>query len=186
MTGMDLLWLPILLSSVLVFLVSWLIHTVLGWHKNDQRQIPDQDRVQDALRPFAIAPGEYMLPRANSMKEMCTPEFTEKLKKGPVALMTVFPNQTFSMGKSLVLWFLYCVVVSIFAAYIAGRAVPAGEPYLNVFRFAGCTAFIGYSLALWQALIWYGRALSTMIKLTIDGLIYGLLTAGVFGWLWPR
>jgi len=24
------------------------------------------------------------------------------------------------------------------------------------------------------------------IKEVVDGLIYGLLTAGTFGWLWPR
>jgi hypothetical protein len=55
-----------------------------------------------------------------------------------------------------------------------------------VFRFAGTTAFIGYSVALWQMSIWYRRAWSTTIKATVDGLIYALLTAGVFGWLWPR
>jgi hypothetical protein len=55
-----------------------------------------------------------------------------------------------------------------------------------VFRFAGCTAFIGYCLALWQMAIWYKRSCSISIKYTVDGLIYGLLTAGVFGWLWPR
>jgi hypothetical protein len=78
------------------------------------------------------------------------------------------------------------VVVEIFAAYIAGRALSAGAPYLHVFRFAGATAFVGYSLALWQMSIWYRRAWSSTIKATVDGLIYALLTGGVFGWLWPR
>jgi hypothetical protein len=90
------------------------------------------------------------------------------------------------MGKSLILWFLYSVVISIFAAYVAGRAVPAGTDYLHVFRFAGVTAFLGYSGALWQSSIWYNRSWTTTIKSTIDGLLYGLLTAGTFGWLWPR
>ena len=62
----------------------------------------------------------------------------------------------------------------------------AGESYLHVFRFAGVTAFAGYSLGGWQESIWYQRKLSTTIKNTIDGLIYALFTAGVFGWLWPR
>jgi hypothetical protein len=34
--------------------------------------------------------------------------------------------------------------------------------------------------------IWYSRAWINTIKSTIDGLIYALLTAGTFGWLWPR
>ena len=77
-------------------------------------------------------------------------------------------------------------MVGIFAAYIAGRALPSGSPYLSVFRFAGCTAFVGYGLALWQNTIWYHRSWITTFKSNIDGLIYGLLTAGVFGWLWPK
>jgi hypothetical protein len=57
---------------------------------------------------------------------------------------------------------------------------------LRVFRFVGVTAFIGYTVALRQMSIWYRRAWSTTLKATVDGLIYALLTAGTFGWLWPR
>jgi hypothetical protein len=64
--------------------------------------------------------------------------------------------------------------------------VPAGASYLEVFRFVGATAFASYSLALWQMRIWYHRALRSTITATIDGLLYACLTAGVFGWLWPR
>jgi hypothetical protein len=115
-----------------------------------------------------------------------TPEFKEKLQKGPVVIMTVMPNGGQSMGKSLVLWFVYSVVVAIFSAYITGRALPAGTDYLQVFRFVGATAFLSYSVALWQHSIWYARPWSTTIKSTVDGLIYALVTAGTFGWLWPR
>jgi hypothetical protein len=100
--------------------------------------------------------------------------------------MTVVPNGKVNMGQSLMLWFLYSVVIGIFAGYIAGRALPPGAAYLQVFRFAGATAFLGYSAALWQMSIWYKRSWITTIKSTIDGLIYALFTAGVFGWLWPR
>ncbi len=116
---------------------------------------------------------------------MSSPEFIEKLKKGPVAFMTVMENGPPSMGKSLTLWFLYSIVVGIFAAYIAGRALGPGAHYLAVFRFVGSTAFVGYSLALLQSSIWYHRAWSSTIKSVIDGFVYALLTAGVFGWLWP-
>ena len=108
------------------------------------------------------------------------------MKSGPVLMLTVWPNGPSKMGMSMVLWFLYTAVVGLFAAYIAGRALPIGAPYLHVFRFVGATAFIGYCLALWQMSIWYRRAWGTTIKATVDGLIYALLTAGTFGWLWPR
>jgi hypothetical protein len=117
---------------------------------------------------------------------MRTPEFVEKMNQGPNVVMTVMPNGPYSMGKQLLQWFIYLLVVSLFAAYIAGRALPVGSPYLSVFRFAGATAFVAYSLALWPMSIWYRRSWSTTVKSTIDGLLYGLLTAGMFGWLWPR
>ncbi|KAA0230213.1 hypothetical protein EDS67_08405 [candidate division KSB1 bacterium] len=179
------LWLPILLSAVFVFLVSSVIHMALPWHKGDYSKVPNEDKVMDALRPFAIPPGDYMMPRASSMKDMGSPEFTEKMKKGPVMIFTVVPNGPATMGKSLTLWFLYSVLVGFFAAYLTGRTLAAGADYLEVFRYIGTTAFLGYSLALLQTSIWYRRAWSTTIKSMIDGLIYALVTAGVFGWLWP-
>ena len=186
MTALHSLWLPILVSSMLVLVASSVIHMFLPWHKSDYRKVPDQDKVMEALRPFGIPPGDYMLPRPSSMQEMRSPEYLDKLKNGPVMILTVLPNGMMSMARSMTLWFLYLVVVSVFAAYVAGRALPVGARYLSVFRFAGATAFIGYSVALWQMSIWYRRAWSTTFKATIDGLLFALLTAGTFGWLWPR
>ena len=99
--------------------------------------------------------------------------------------MTVFPNGPFAMGRSLVLWFVYSVIVGIFAAYVAGQALPAGAHYLKVFQFVGVTAFACYTVAGWQASIWYRRSWFTTAKNTFDGLLYALVTAGFFGWLWP-
>jgi hypothetical protein len=139
----------------------------------------------EALRKIGVPPGDYVVPCAGNPKEMKNPEFIEKMTKGPVAFITVIPSGPPSMGKSLALWFLYCVVVGIFAAYIASRALEPGARYLSVFRFAGCTAFIGHAIALWQNTIWYRRAWSSTLKSTFDALVYALLTAGTFGWLWP-
>jgi len=180
------LWMPILLSAVIVFVASSIIHMVLPYHRSDYGKVPAQDDVLDALRKFSIPPGDYLLPRANSMKDMQDPAFVEKMKKGPVLFMTVFPPGSFGMGPQLLQWFVYCLVVGVFAAYLTGRAVGPATPYLAVFRFAGTTAFVGYALALWQNSIWYRRAWSTTLKQTFDSLVYALLTGGTFGWLWPR
>ncbi len=186
MTGLFTLWLPILLSAVLVFVVSSLIHMMTPWHKSDYPKLPNEDRVMDALRPFAIPPGDYVMPRASSSAEMRTPAFAEKMKRGPVMMLTVWPSGPASVKNSLILWFLYSIVVGCFAGYVAGRALPSGAAFLQVFRFAGVTAFVGYALALWQMSIWYHRAWTTTIKGTVDGVIYAVLTAALFGWLWPR
>lgn len=186
MTNLASFWLPILLSALAVFIASSIIHMALPWHRGDYGQVPQETQVMDSLRPFAIAPGDYMLPRAGSMAQMKTPEFQDKLKKGPVMIWTVMSNGPFSMNRSLALWFAYCAVVGLFAAYVACGTLPAGAPYLKVFRITGTVAFVGYTLALWQMSIWYHRSWATTIKATIDGLIYAALTAGVFGWLWPK
>jgi len=179
------LWLPIILSAVIVFVVSSIIHMVLRYHHTDFSKVPKEEETMEALRKIGIPPGDYLLPYAGSNQERGTPEFQEKLNKGPAAFLTVLESGQSSMVKSLVLWFLYSIVVGIFAAYITSRALGPGAEYLSVFRFAGCTAFIGYALALWQNSIWFKRAWSATLKSTFDGLIYGLMTAGTFGWLWP-
>jgi nucleoside recognition membrane protein YjiH len=120
------------------------------------------------------------------MKEMKAPETQEKFKRGPVGALIIMPGGTPNMAKYLLQWFIYCVVVSIFAAYLTGRTRLPGTQYLEVFRVAGCSAFLGYSLALVQNAIWRGETWGVTVKHVIDGLIYGLLTGGTFGWLWPR
>lgn len=186
MVPLTSLWMPILVSALIVFVASSVIHMVLPYHRSDLRKLPKEDEVMEALRRFKIPPGDYTMPCAGSMEAMKKPEFIDKMKAGPVALITVVPSGPPSMSSNLVQWFLYAVVVGVFAAYITGRALGSGANYLQVFRFAGCTAFLGYSLALLQNSIWYKRNWGTTIKSMLDGLVYGLLTAGTFGWLWPR
>lgn len=185
MTALSALWLPILLSAVIVFAVSSLFHTMAPWHKGDYPRLPNQDKVRDALRPLALPPGDYLVPRPENPAEMRTPEFAQKLSEGPNVILTVMPNGPWPVGRQLASWFLYCVGVGFFAAYLASRALAPGAAYLSVFRFVGAAAFSAYVIALWQMSIWYGRSWSATIKATGDGLVYALLTAGTFGWLWP-
>ena len=186
MTSLTALWLPILLSAVLVFIASSVIHMATPWHKRDYLGVPEEDRVIAALRPLSIPPGDYMLPKPGSMEEMRSAEFADKRKQGPVLVMTVLPNGVMAMGGLLVQWFVYLLVVALFAGYIASRALPPGADYLAVFRFAGATAFLGLALALWQMTIWYRRSIGTTVRSTIDGLVYAGIIGGTFGWLWPR
>ena len=186
MTDLSALWIPILLSAVLVFVVSSIIHMTTPWHKNDYPKMANEDQVRDALRPFAIPPGDYMVPGCSSMDEMKSPEFAEKLPQGPVLIATMMPNGMMSMGKSLGMWFLYSVVVGLFAAYVAGRALPMGVPYMRVFQIVSVTAFLGYAGALCQMSIWYHRSWEATLRSVVDGALYALVTAGCMAWLWPR
>ena len=180
------LMIPILISAVFVFLASWLIHMLLPYHRSDFKAAPSESELMDAIRKLNLPPGDYMVPHGGGPEGMRNPAFIEKLKKGPVLTMTVMQSGPPNMGSNLAQWFVYCVAVSLIAAYVAGAALGPGAHYLQVFRFAGCTAFVGYSVAMWQDSIWYKRKWSTTIKNTFDGLIYGCLTAGTLGWLWPK
>jgi ABC-type spermidine/putrescine transport system permease subunit II len=186
MVSIPSLWLPILLSAVAVFVASSIIHMVLGYHAADYKKLPAEDDFMAAVRKLDIPPGDYLVPCPGSAKAMKDPAFMEKFKAGPRAMMTVMPGGEMNMGPQFIQWFLYSVVVGVTAAYISGRALGPGAHYLKVFRFAGATSFFGYSLALWPMSIWYKKAWGTTLRGTLDGLIYGLLTAGFFGWLWPR
>lgn len=186
MVAIPSLWLPILLSSVFIFLVSFVIHTVLTYHYSDFKKLPDEDRTMDLLRGLSIPAGEYMAPHAGSPSNMRSPEFQAKVDKGPGFALTLWGSGRPSMGKSLALWFVFSLVIGVFAAYMAGRALGPGAPYLSVFRFAGFTAFACYCVAGWQESIWFQRSWARTFKNTIDGLIYGLVTGGTFGWLWPQ
>lgn len=180
------LWLPILVAAIAVFVVSSVIHMLLTYHRDDYRRIEAEDAVMNALRPFNIPPGDYVLPYAGTARRMSEPDFIEKRTRGPVALMTVVPAGKPAMTGSLVQWFVYCIVVGVFAAYLTGHIVAAGANYATVFRFAGTVAFCGYGLALLQNSIWYKRNWAATLKSVFDAAVYALVTAGVFGWLWPR
>jgi hypothetical protein len=185
MTGMHALWIPMLLSTVFIFVASTIIHMFSPWHKNDYPRIPREDEVRDALRPLAIPPGDYMVPRPMGMSEMKSPEFLAKMNDGPVFVVTVRPNGMGSMARPLILWLIYILVVSHFAAFVAGRALPLGAPADRIRLFTGVTSFLGYSAGLWQMSIWYHRSSLTSLKSTVDGVIYAAITAFTFAWLWP-
>lgn len=185
MVSLVSLWLPILVSAVFVFIVSSIIHMFLPYHRSDFKKVPSEDDVMDSLRKFDIPPGDYVLPCPGSAEAMKSDEYKEKTTKGPVGFFTIVPSGPPRMGASLAMWFAYSIIVSVFAGYIAGRALGPDAYYLTVFRFVGTTAFVGYSLALMQNSIWYKRNWCATLKSMFDGLVYALATAGVFGWLWP-
>lgn len=179
------LWLPIVVATVLVFVASNLVWTVLPFHKGDSRRLPDEAATLDVLAKQGLAPGQYVFPWAGSMAEMKDPAHLKKLE-GPVGVLTIRPSGPVRMGKFLGCWALYCMVIGVFVAYLAGRTLDPGAHYLAVFRVAGTAAFLGYSGAQVPAAIWWGKPWGNAFREIGDGLVYALLTAGAFGWLWPR
>ena len=185
MVSLTALCLPIVVSAVIVFVASSIMHMLLPYHHSDYQKLPDEDKVMAALRAAGVTRGLYNFPHCTH-KDMKSPATVEKFKQGPVGIMTVIPSGPPAMPKYLILWFVYCLVIGFFVAYITGRTVAFGSPYPAVFRVAGTVAFMSYGLGHLSNGIWKGQPWSVTIKEVIDGLVYGLLTAGTFGWLWPR
>ena len=185
MVSLTSLWLPIVVSAVIVFVGSSIMHMVLKYHESDYKKIPDEENVAGAIRNASLSPGVYMFPSCNH-KDMKSPETQEKFKRGPVGVLTIMPSGMPNMGKYLGLWFANCLLFSFFAAYVAAHTLHAGDHYLAVFRVVGTVAFMAYGLSRFTDSIWKAVPWSTTIKMMVDGLIYACLTAGTFGWLWPK
>jgi Flp pilus assembly protein TadB len=184
MVSLGSLWLPVLLSTVFVFAASAIIHMVLKYHNRDYTRLSNEDAVRAALR--GSDPAQYIIPYCSEMKAMESPEMKQKYTEGPVAVLNVMRSGVPSMGKSLTQWFMFSLVVSLFIAYVAAHAIPVGAPYLHVFRVVGAVGFLAYAASQVQQSIWWGKPWRNTWKDVFDGLVYGLVTAGTFGWLWPR
>lgn len=180
------LWMPILAAAIFVFVLSSILHMVFKYHHSDYRPLPNEADTLAQLRSLGLTAGLYNFPYCAEPKEMGNPEMVKKYTEGPVGLMTVLPSGPPAMGKYLGLWFAYTVLVGIFVAYIAGRTLAPGAHYLAVFRFTGTVAFMAYGVGNIVNSIWKGQPWSATLKEVADGLLYSLMTAGAFGWLWPR
>jgi hypothetical protein len=178
------LWLPILVSAVVVFLASNVMHMLLKfWHYPDYKRTDDDKPFVEGSR--GLKPGMYMFPRFDY--KTATPEEHAAWAAGPSGIMYIRNPAKFSFGKTLTLWFLYCIVAGIFTAYISHETMPVGTAFRQVLQVAGATATIFWAFGTnFSDVIWYGKPWPAAIKYAIDGLIYGLLTGAVFAWLWPR
>ncbi|HNP37723.1 MAG TPA: hypothetical protein PKK10_17920 [Woeseiaceae bacterium] len=179
--GIAELWMPILVSSIIVFVMSALVWMVLPWHKSDFKKAANEDALRAALKGAGV--GYYMLPYCTSTAELKDEALAQKYVEGPQAFITVVPNGMPKMGAKLLLSFFYYVGVGILCAYMLSRTIVADAPYLEIFRVVGTTAFIAHGVAFVQDSIWFGRPWSLTTKNLLDALIYGALTGGTFGWL---
>ena len=177
---------PILVASVIVFIASSIIHMVTPFHKGDLKRVPNEDGVMSALRNFNLAPGDYAMPLPSSMAAMGSPEFQAKMAAGPVVMMTVRPSGKHNMTTNLVQWFVYSVRgVAVCRLRrgrraAAGRRLPQGVPDRRLrgvhrLRHGACS----------RRRFGAERTGGQRCAAVADGLLYGLLTGGTFGWLWP-
>jgi hypothetical protein len=180
------LWLPILVAAIAVFAASSLVHMVLRWHATDYRRLPNEDDVRAVVRAGGAGPGQFFIPYCADPKEMGQPEVVAKFREGPVGLLVLRPVGSPGMGKPLGLWFALNLVVSILAGYLACRTLAAGSSFPQIFRVVSIVTFAAYAGGAVQQAVWMGKPWSSTVKEVGDALIYAIVSALVFGWLWPR
>ncbi len=179
------LWLPVIVSAVVVFVVSAVLHMVLTYHRADHKPLPNEDAIRDVLGKAALSPGMYFTPHCKDHKAMNEPANKAKFEKGPVAIVTVMPSGPPNMGKHLGMWFGLCVAISFTAAYVARHTLAPGADGMLVMRITGTVAFAAYSLSQLDDSIWKGAPMANTLRLVFDGVIYSALTGLVFRMLWP-
>ena len=180
------LWLPILLSAVVVFVISSLIHMVLKWHAGDYNGFANEDAVRAAIRAGNPAPGRYVVPQCKEMKDMASEAMQQKYREGPVAHITLGPSGVPNMGKYLGLWFLWSLIVAAVAAYLAARVYGLGHAHAHgAAKLVGAVTFIGLGFGTVTESIWMGRPWSGSAKYLLDAALYAIGSACVFCWLWP-
>jgi hypothetical protein len=180
------LWLPVLVSAVVVWITSALMHMVMPHHKSDFARLPNEDGVADALRKLSLKPGQYLLPFLTDPKQLKDPAFIKRLEAGPQAAIRIRANTVPSMGPNLIAYFIYCFVVSFITGYIARHTLALTATTHMVFRLTGTVAIAAYALANIPESVWMWRPWSATWKNVADAIVYGLLTAACFALLWPK
>lgn len=180
------LWLPVLVSAVAVWIASAIVWMALPHHKSDFKKLPSEDGISEALRKLSLTPGQYLLPFMGDRNAMKDPAFLKRVEDGPVAMITSRPNGMPAMGKNLILYFGYCVLVSFVTAYVARHTLSVGTSRFDVFHLTGTVAIAAYALAIFPESIWMWRPWPATLKSVCDSIAYGLMTGAIFAWLWPH
>jgi hypothetical protein len=186
MVSLGQLWLPIVLSAVVVFIVSSLLHMVLTYHNADYKPLANEDEVRAVIRKGGATQGQYVIPHCPDMSKMGSPEMVQKFVEGPNGLLILRKAGKPNLGPMLAQWFVYSLLISLAAAVLATHMVSLHAGHSFLFHVIAYIAFIGYAGALPQSAIWRGEPWPATVKAIVDGLIYALVTAETFVLLWPR
>ncbi|MDP1581147.1 MAG: hypothetical protein Q8M02_12780 [Candidatus Didemnitutus sp.] len=186
MNALLALWLPILLSAVVVFVISSLIHMVFKWHAPEYRQLANEDAVRDAIRAGNPTPGQYAIPHCADMKAMGSEPMMKKYQEGPVGFLLLAPNGPCNIGKSLLQWFLMGLGVTVIGAFLATQLFgldPARA--MTAAKLIGAVSFLSFGMGTLCESIWMARPWTSSAKFLLDAALYACGTAAVFYWLWP-
>lgn len=179
------LWLPILLGGVFCWIASALIHMLLKYHNADYQKLSNEDQVGEALREGKVTPGFYHMPHCIDMKEMHDKDMQEKMKIGPIAMISVFENGLPKMGKLLGQQLVYFFVACLLIAYVATLSLTPSADFMTTFRLVATISFLTFGYAVIPYSIWFGHPWAVSLRYLLDAIIYAAVVGSTFAWLWP-
>jgi hypothetical protein len=181
MVELSALWLPILLTSAVMFFAGFLAWMVLPHHKPDWQGLKNEDEFLQTVGGMNIPEGNYVFPYACDSEAMKSEEHKRRMEQGPVGTLQVWGGAP-AMGKNLALQFVFLMVTNTCLAYLATLGLEIDDGFMPVFRFVATAGFLTYTAAAVPGSIWFKLRLPGYL---IDGVIHGLIAGAIFGWLWP-
>lgn len=174
---------PILVSAAAVWVYSALAWMVMGHHAADMVGAPDEDALIAAVRGLGLRPDAYSFPHPRSKAECKDPKFMEKWKSGPAGVLHVWGPV--NMGRNMALSFVVYLMVSLLVGYIGANAIPRGAGFGHVLQVLGTAGVLAYVFGSLPHAIWFQARRQAVVSCAFDGVVQGLITGAVFGWLWP-
>lgn len=183
MEFLTVLWLPILVATVVLWILSFVAWVVSSHHFGDFNKLDAEVEVMDVVKQKNIPPGNYMFPYSGTNQEQNSKEYQERYMAGPRGTLNIYdvPN----MGVNMALTIVYFLVTALTIAYITNVACPSGDEgttFLKVFRIAGTIGVLTYASSPVLHRIWFKAKIWTDM---LDGAIYGVALGLVFAFLWP-
>ncbi len=178
--GIEQLWLPILLSGLATHIYSTLAWMLLPHHKPEWNRLPVEQELLELLNRHQVPPNQYMFPFAANGNEAGTPEFKTRQACSGMLIRWATPlNMGAAIGKTLA----FFMVAAACIGYLAGLAIPTpSADAAHVFRVVGTTGILTHCFAHFPHVFWFRRRIAMEV---LDGIIFAMITAGIFAALWP-
>lgn len=175
------LWLPILLTTVMLFFSGFICWMVLPNHKPDWKKLPNETEFLHKMAEWDIPKGNYAYPYAMDKESMEGENAKKAIEQGTFGTIQAWGGQP-SMGNNLLCQVGFLFVTNFCLAYLATLGVAPGADFMTVFRFVATAAFLTFTAAVVPGAIWFKNRITGHI---IDGVIQAAIAGAVFAWLWP-
>lgn len=175
------LWMPIVGSGFATHFASTLAWTVLPHHKPEIKSLGDkEEQFTDWIACKEIEPGQYVFPYCEDMKQTETELFKQKQGKcsGELRVWARPVNMLAAMVKTLGFFLFAAFMIGYVCAYTLTPYTDKGD----VFRIVLVLGIMTHCFAIFPRVFWFPRSYATSL---VDGVVYALLTAGIFYALWP-